>query len=128
MDIGQGADRTAPERGEARLHGRGSRRIDRRRKEAQDARCAFGSVMPFPTGKTELAGKSCSRYQSTASIKNKTPRFCSLREFRFFKNKWMQPHDGIPNKTLDILSEEHIFTGKAVTGPVEICSSPSSLL
>lgn len=73
MDIGEGADSTTPERGEAPRSEvtRGGRCIDRRRKEAQDAGCAFGCVMSFPTGKTELAGKCFSGSKTLPALKIK---------------------------------------------------------
>lgn len=70
MDVGEGADRTSPERGEAlgsEVTGGGSQCIDRRRKEGQDAAC----VMSFPTGKTELAGKCFSGSKTLPALKIK---------------------------------------------------------
>lgn len=59
--------RSKGKRSAARLHGRGSRCIDRRRKEVQDAGC----VMSFPTGKTELAGKCFSGSKTLPALKIK---------------------------------------------------------
>lgn len=61
-------------------------RIDRRRKEIQDALWAFGCVMSFPTGKPELAGKCLQDPKHCWHEKHNISLFSvlSVKEFRIF--------------------------------------------